>query len=134
MVAKLGKQTAILYEEVYRALTSNATLATHFDKSWLTHTLGKSQYYDIQASYRQSLAHHEKEEIGLAIAFVRQVCLSTSRSLLSVEFDDSAPLLTTLFLMCPTFGEDSLDWAIVGAVHEAGRGSILFPHESARSP
>eukprot|EP00192_Tetraselmis_astigmatica_P021564 CAMPEP_0117665820 /NCGR_PEP_ID=MMETSP0804-20121206/10026_1 /TAXON_ID=1074897 /ORGANISM="Tetraselmis astigmatica, Strain CCMP880" /LENGTH=299 /DNA_ID=CAMNT_0005473283 /DNA_START=175 /DNA_END=1071 /DNA_ORIENTATION=+ len=72
VTAKLGKQTAILYEEVFRALSSNGALVPHFDKSWTSHTQGKSQYYDVQASYRQAIGHAEKDEIGLAIAFMRQ--------------------------------------------------------------
>eukprot|EP00873_Tetraselmis_striata_P008261 jgi/Tetstr1/428525/TSEL_001855.t1 len=75
VVAKLGKQTAILYEEVYRTLTSNAMLAAHFDKSWCNHALAKSQYYDVQACYRQGLGHYEKAEIGPAIVYMRKALL-----------------------------------------------------------
>lgn len=75
VVAKLGKQTAILYDEVFRALTTNPTLAAHFDKSWPSHAIAKSQYYDIQACYKQGLGHYEKSEIGPAIVYMRKAML-----------------------------------------------------------
>uniref|UniRef100_A0A061S6K1 Programmed cell death 6-interacting protein n=1 Tax=Tetraselmis sp. GSL018 TaxID=582737 RepID=A0A061S6K1_9CHLO len=102
VVAKLGKQVAILYEEVHRAITGNAVLAGHFDKSWSNHTLGKSQFYDTQARYRQSLAHHEKEEIALAITYMRQAIhvLGDAKKLVKAVHEDMADNLRMLEKEC----------------------------------
>jgi programmed cell death 6-interacting protein len=71
VLARLARQAALMYEEVKHGLGQGA-LASHFDKSWVSHTSMKASLYDVEALVQLGKQHRVDEKIGPEIAVLQE--------------------------------------------------------------
>ncbi|KAK3266695.1 hypothetical protein CYMTET_24700, partial [Cymbomonas tetramitiformis] len=71
IVAKVGKQVSIFYENANANVQSSA-LTSYFDKAWQSHLSLKATHFKADAFYRSSLVSKAEEQIGPQIARLRQ--------------------------------------------------------------
>ncbi|KAL6757097.1 BRO1-like domain-containing protein [Haematococcus lacustris] len=71
LVARLAKQTQVMYEEVARAFAA-PSLAGIFDKLWVSHTALKAAIYDVEMLAQVAKGMHAEDKVNLEVAVLRE--------------------------------------------------------------
>ncbi|KAJ9513660.1 hypothetical protein QJQ45_015416, partial [Haematococcus lacustris] len=71
LVARLAKQTQVMYEEVARAFAA-PSLAGIFDKLWISHTALKAAIYDVEMLAQVAKGMHAEDKVNVEVAVLRE--------------------------------------------------------------